>query len=131
MPRDGALVLSDVRETDAVDRLRAVRPSRDLQRGAAHGTARRRQADRSAADARQLPEGALGQHPRPVPCRLLRTPVRQRLARAGRSCRCQLRARSTFRRLRLRRGDHALVEIGKQLGRIAVAIDLQEPSGIP
>ena len=30
MPRDGAFILSDVRRTDAVDRLRAVRPSRDL-----------------------------------------------------------------------------------------------------
>jgi hypothetical protein len=31
MPRDGAFILSDVLTyTDAVDRLRAVRPSRDL-----------------------------------------------------------------------------------------------------
>ena len=44
----------------AVDSLRAVRPTWDLQCGAAHGAARRRQADRSASDARQLPEGALG-----------------------------------------------------------------------
>jgi hypothetical protein len=51
---------------DAVDRLLAVRPPRGLQGGAPHGTARGRQANRSAADARQLPEGALGQHPRSV-----------------------------------------------------------------
>ena len=44
-------------------RLRTVRPSR-LRRGEAHGTARQREADRSAADARQLAEGAFGQHPR-------------------------------------------------------------------
>ena len=51
---------------EAVDRLRAVRPPRGLQGGAPHGTARGCQADRSAADARQLPAGALGQHPRSV-----------------------------------------------------------------
>ena len=37
-----------------------------LQCGAPPGTARRRQDDRPAADARQLPEGALGQYPRSV-----------------------------------------------------------------
>jgi hypothetical protein len=67
MPRDGALVLSDLRN-HPVDHLRAVWPSRDLRCGAPHGTARRRQDDRPAADARQLPEGALGQHPRSVQC---------------------------------------------------------------
>jgi hypothetical protein len=66
MPRDGAFILSDVRG-----------PTLSIvcepcgRRGAycvakPHGTARRRQADRSAADARQLPKGVLGQHPRSV-----------------------------------------------------------------
>ena len=63
MPRDGAYVLSDVRRTDAVDRLRAVRwrGTYTVERSERHGDAK---LTRSAADARQLPEGEPGQHPR-------------------------------------------------------------------
>ena len=53
-------------QLDPVDRVRTVRHVRGLQRGALHGAARRCQAARTAADAHQLPEGALGQHSRPL-----------------------------------------------------------------
>jgi len=66
MPRDGALTLSDLRQPTLSIVWRALRSARALQRGEAHGTVRRREADRSACDARRLPEGALGQHPRQV-----------------------------------------------------------------
>ena len=51
---------------EPVDRLLVLRPVRVPQRGVAHGAIRRREADRSPAEARRLPEGALGRHPRPV-----------------------------------------------------------------
>jgi hypothetical protein len=56
MPRDGAVVLSDLRN-----------PALSIvcEPCGRRGTWRR-QADRSASDARQLSEGAFGQHPRSV-----------------------------------------------------------------
>jgi hypothetical protein len=66
MPRDGAVVLSDLRNPALSIVCEPCGRRGTLQTGAPHGTARRSEADRSASDARQLPEGALRQHPRSV-----------------------------------------------------------------
>jgi hypothetical protein len=72
MPRDGSLILSDVRATDADDRLSAVRTARAVQCREADGGARGRQAHRPIADARQLPEGEVRQRLRSMQGRLRR-----------------------------------------------------------
>ena len=51
---------------DAIDRVRALRPGRSLQRRQADRKVRRRQVAGTAARARQLPEGEVVQRPRPV-----------------------------------------------------------------
>jgi hypothetical protein len=66
MPRDGAVVLSDVRSPTLLIVCEPCGRRGTYNVALAHGTAWRRRADRSASDARQLPEGARGQHPRSV-----------------------------------------------------------------
>ena len=74
---------------DALDRMRALRSARSLQRRQAHGEIRRHEIARASARARQLPEGEIAEHPRSLPGQV-RGGQPVLMCEAPASCRCSL-----------------------------------------